>query len=134
MRNESCLAGMRCPKCGSYGQFRITTHCFTDWSDDGTGDSRDYEIDLEGSCVCLECQYHGTVPDFKEVRLTWADLQEKISKMSPEQRNTDVTMFDTNDGEFFKLCELRFTEPECDVLDGNHPFLTVLDYTGEEYD
>ena len=58
--------------------------------------------------------------------MTWTELRDKINNMSEEQRNTDVTFFDSNEGEFFALCRLNFTS-EDDVLDKNHPYLEVLD-------
>ena len=61
-------------------------------------------------------------------RLTWAELRDKIDEMPEEQQNTDVTMFDGNEDEFYRLCELKFTEEdECDVLDPNHPYLTSFE-------
>ena len=59
-------------------------------------------------------------------RQTWNDLKAKIEAMTDEQRNTDVTLFDDNDGEFCRLLFLSFTnknDDNGDVLDDNHPYL-----------
>ena len=57
--------------------------------------------------------------------MTWKDLSNKINTMTDEQKNTDVTFFDNNDGEFFALGNLLFTnENNCDILDHDHPYLT----------
>ena len=56
--------------------------------------------------------------------MTWGELAEKIAAMNTEQRGTDVTFFDSNDGEFGAIVGLRFTdEKETDQLDHNHPYL-----------
>ncbi len=60
--------------------------------------------------------------------MTWLELANKINAMTDEQRNTDVTFFDFNDREFYRLMELRFTdEAVCDVLDHDHPYLAVFE-------
>lgn len=38
--------------------------------------------------------------------MDWNELAEKISKMTPEQRNQPVLTFDNNEGEFCELTEL----------------------------
>ena len=66
MANENCLAGYRCPKCGSYGPFNMSTHCTTVWFDEGTDESFDFEIDGRGFCHCLNCGAFQPVCDFKD--------------------------------------------------------------------
>lgn len=67
--------------------------------------------------------------------LTWAVLRDKINAMTEEQQNTDLTFFDNNDGEFCRLCELRFTseaDENGDVLDPGHPYLEGFDSLEDE--
>lgn len=67
MANSNCLEGMRCPKCGSEGPFRIEVRVMAMVHDDGTdlldGDT---EWDKDSSCVCGEskCEHFGTVEEF----------------------------------------------------------------------
>jgi len=57
--------------------------------------------------------------------MTWNDLKYKILDMTEEQRKTDVTFLDPNDGEYYKIMKLYFAkEEDTDVLDPGHPFLT----------
>lgn len=68
-------------------------------------------------------------------RLTWDQLAEYISKLSPEQRQTDVTLFDPHITEFFQLStfignwadfpDSEYVEEADGVLDDNHPFLAI---------
>ncbi len=56
--------------------------------------------------------------------MTWNQLAEKISTLTTEQQNTDVTVFDGNHGEYFGVNELSIATPEdTDVLDEGHPYL-----------
>lgn len=66
MSNNNCLQGMKCPSCGNEDSFRIACQVWCDVSDEGTGDTYDYEWDDESSCVCPECMKVGCVGDFKE--------------------------------------------------------------------
>lgn len=56
--------------------------------------------------------------------MTYKELRDKIDKMTDEQKNCDVTLFDSDIEEFFALDHLKFAnENDCDVLDHGHPFL-----------
>jgi hypothetical protein len=55
--------------------------------------------------------------------MTYKELRDK---MTEEQKNCDVTRFDSNFGEYLTLTTLEFaTESENDVLDDGHPFLSA---------
>ena len=54
--------------------------------------------------------------------MTWDELKAHIEVMDEEQRGTDVTVYDMEMGEFFKVLDIDFSQ-EDDVLDKNHPFL-----------
>ena len=56
--------------------------------------------------------------------MTWNELKAHIEVMDDEQANTDVTIFDDNNGEFCAVTDIDFSEAD-DVLDKNHPFLRV---------
>jgi hypothetical protein len=66
--NENCLDGMACPKCGSYGPFKImaTQSGMVTVSDDGTDDDMDGGVEWEdGSrCECIDCGHEATVGAF----------------------------------------------------------------------
>lgn len=67
MANENNLAGLRCPKCGSYGPFGIA---ITAWAvsvtDDGFTDVEDVEWDRDSIIRCETCNEVATVADFNE--------------------------------------------------------------------
>lgn len=66
--NENCLDGFKCPKCGSFGPFRIraTVSGETLVSDDGTeGVEGDVEWADTSSCRCVDCGHAGTVREFQ---------------------------------------------------------------------
>lgn len=69
MANENCLAGLRCPKCGSYGPFGIA---ITTWAanvtDEGFSDVGDAEWDRDSIIRCETCNEVATVADFDEGR------------------------------------------------------------------
>ena len=68
--NENCLAGMRCPECGSLEPFRIgitTVMQFTDEGEDFLNDKgSDQEWTDDSFCECCACDKSGKVKDFKE--------------------------------------------------------------------
>ena len=67
MTNTNCLEGMKCPKCGSGGPFKIeATSIFTIY-DDGTEDHSDVNYNGESFCQCYgdDCDYESTVNGFK---------------------------------------------------------------------
>lgn len=64
--NTNCLAGLRCPNCGSEGPFRIRAVASFLLHDDGADEF--WEMDWDGNswCQCANCN-HGhetTVDDF----------------------------------------------------------------------
>ncbi len=67
--NTNCLAGMRCPKCGSYGPFDIVVTTLVRMHDDGSEPlHNDEEWGNESPAICddPECDFTGTVADFRE--------------------------------------------------------------------
>lgn len=70
MSNTNCLAGMRCPACGSYGPFFITLRAEALVYDDGVEEYTDCEWDDENDCVCHACSHTATVLDF------WEEVQD----------------------------------------------------------
>lgn len=69
MANENCLAGLRCPKCGSYGPLGIeVTAWAVNVTDDGIGDVEDAEWDRDSIIRCETCYEVATVADFNEGR------------------------------------------------------------------
>lgn len=68
-------------------------------------------------------------------RMTWEQLAEYISKLTPEQRQTDVTVFDTRSIEFYQsntfigkwsdFPDSEYVEEAVGVLDDDHPFLAI---------
>lgn len=59
--------------------------------------------------------------------MTYAELGRKILCMTPEQRAMDVTCFDIDKEEFFRLGKVNIVYPDdpfSDVLDIGHPTLT----------
>jgi hypothetical protein len=67
--NENCLAGMKCPTCGSFGRFAVEIVIRgTVWMEDDGWDEppRDGgEWDDASYCQCGECGFTGVVKDFK---------------------------------------------------------------------
>lgn len=60
------------------------------------------------------------------MKLTFAQLAQQIAAMTPEQQNSDVTVFVRGVDEFYPSHELKFADPKNnDVLDTGHPYLLV---------
>jgi len=55
--------------------------------------------------------------------MTWKELAEKINGLTEEQQGTDVTFFDTNDGEYYQILRFLVAEEGEDRIDPGHPFL-----------
>jgi hypothetical protein len=55
--------------------------------------------------------------------MTWKELAEKINGLTEEQQGTDVTFFDTNDGEYYLIPSFLVAEEDEDRIDPGHPFL-----------
>lgn len=59
--------------------------------------------------------------------MTYRTLLKLLQEAPPERLNDAVTLFDSNDGEFYSIDELVAADPrEIDVLDEGHLYLTVL--------
>ena len=57
--NDNCLAGIRCPSCGSEGSFWVDTECLAEWTDDGVGEIEYAEFKSDGYARCVECDWQG---------------------------------------------------------------------------
>lgn len=62
--NENCLDGIRCPRCGNEGSFRIAATSTFLVVDDGTEEYQDVEWDSASRIDCTGCYHSGTVADF----------------------------------------------------------------------
>lgn len=64
--NVNCLAGKRCPKCGSYGPFEVVVSMKVLLCDNGSDDSEDgtIEYDDESPAACYSCHYEAKFGDF----------------------------------------------------------------------
>ena len=64
--NVNCLAGKRCPKCGSHGPFEVEVTMRILLSDTGSDDAEDGTIDYEDNApaMCYDCRYEGKFNDF----------------------------------------------------------------------
>ena len=62
--NTNCLAGLRCPKCQSYGPYRIACTTYVRMFDDGSDSSTGVDWSPESQCRCSECNHAATVQDF----------------------------------------------------------------------
>jgi hypothetical protein len=67
--NVNCLAGKRCPKCGSYGPLEVQISMRVLLYDDGTDDADDcsIEYDENAAAVCYACRYEGKFGDFNSI-------------------------------------------------------------------
>lgn len=64
--NDNCLAGMRCPQCGSEEPFRIEVTMLVDVWDNGTQDTGgdlDWARDAYAECLNDECRWYGIADD-----------------------------------------------------------------------
>jgi hypothetical protein len=64
--NVNCLAGKRCPKCGSYGPLEVQVSMRVLLYDEGTDDADDgsIEYDDDAAAMCYACRYEGKFDDF----------------------------------------------------------------------
>lgn len=69
-RNENCLKGVRCPKCGHTEDFYITGQSTFHTMDDGTEGHTDVEWDDKSSCRCgnSDCEFVGDLEDFQALK------------------------------------------------------------------
>ena len=82
--NDNCLAGYRCPKCGSQEPFLMDTTCIMKWFDNGTDADGKYDQHLEiagpgGNTTCCECDHQDTTYSF---RITTQDGEEQARKLA----------------------------------------------------
>ncbi|MBK6914989.1 MAG: hypothetical protein IPH11_15510 [Ignavibacteriales bacterium] len=58
--------------------------------------------------------------------MTYKELKDQLEDLNEDQLKMDVTIYDTEDDEFFGCYapNLSFSE-EDDTLDENHPYLTI---------
>lgn len=57
--------------------------------------------------------------------MTWNDLRKQIEALTPEQLNTDVTVYNPADTEFYPVINQLKVNKNFDVLDEDHPFIVV---------
>jgi len=60
--------------------------------------------------------------------MTWNELIEEIKTWTPEQRGTEVTVFEAQSDEFYKVTTAAFNDPGehgSAALDDNHPYLVI---------
>ena len=62
--NINCLAGMRCPQCGSLEAFNIECTTEVTMRDEGCEDYGDCTWQPASRCVCCACDHAATVQDF----------------------------------------------------------------------
>lgn len=66
MPNTNCLAGLRCPQCGSYEPFSILGQANVVVYDEGTDEGSSIEWDYDSHARCIACGKIGKVGDFLE--------------------------------------------------------------------
>lgn len=64
LRNDNCLAGMKCPRCGNGDELEICGMATFIVIDDGTSEFRDVEWGEDSECSCPECRHTAMVRDF----------------------------------------------------------------------
>lgn len=91
MANTNCLAGIKCPKCGSDEQFRIEAKAMFNVTDDGTEHASDGAVEWDDGnyCECYACSHYGTVKDFKV-----AESMEPAAEWGPENRHEEYLLED----------------------------------------
>jgi len=62
--NTNCLAGMKCPKCGSLAPFNIQAFCMVTVFDNGTEDAENFDWDENSFCSCPKCGYSESIREF----------------------------------------------------------------------
>jgi len=66
--NTGCLAGLRCPACGSLGPFSIACVMWLNMTDEGTDDDMCGEAEWTpaSGCRCVACGATGVVSGFRD--------------------------------------------------------------------
>jgi hypothetical protein len=64
--NVNCLAGKRCPKCGSFGPLEVQVSMRVLLFDEGTDDADDGSVEFDdgSAAMCYACRYEGKLGDF----------------------------------------------------------------------
>lgn len=62
-------------------------------------------------------------PNQDRQTLTYRELAQLISEMTDDQKDSHITLFNSDQEEFYPA-KLDFTE-ECDILDENHPYFVA---------
>ena len=65
MANHNCLKGIRCPNCGQEDRFLITALITCEVTDEGSEPVGDHYWDSAAFTHCPECEYQGTLKDFR---------------------------------------------------------------------
>lgn len=65
MRNNNCLQGLACPKCGNYHRLIIEVASLASITDQGTDVFGDIQWYDSSYCECPDCWHRGTVADFQ---------------------------------------------------------------------
>jgi len=89
MTNTNCLKGFQCPKCKSFGPFRIEVTTTILMYDDGSDYDHDgLEWEEDSYCECNECDFHGMVKDFQTSQCSWC-RKETHEKLTTIKNATD---------------------------------------------
>lgn len=65
-KNTNCLEGLACPECGQADRLHISVTGMVEMTDDGfDGFLGDTEWDDTSYAVCPECEFRGTVREFR---------------------------------------------------------------------
>lgn len=62
--NKNCLEGLKCPRCGSFGPYKIDATVLAIVSDEGVEHVEDPDWNDQSSCTCCDCGHAATVCDF----------------------------------------------------------------------
>lgn len=64
--NVNCLAGKRCPSCGSFGPLEVQVSMRVLLYDEGTDNADDGSVEFDGGsgAMCYTCRYEGKLRDF----------------------------------------------------------------------
>lgn len=89
--NANCLAGMKCPKCGSLEPFGIEVTMTVTMCDDGTDDYGNSEWEDTSYCECRACCFHGIAGDFRVDRATKPLLPYSVLLLYPDYINEGGT-------------------------------------------
>lgn len=57
--------------------------------------------------------------------MTYKELAQRINSMPDELQNTDVTIYLHHIDEFYPAVSLKYTDESQDVLDPQHPYITL---------